>query len=112
MSDHMRVPPRTARTLSVLVCAAALSGCHNRRTAEQSPPACHCRHAGVLAELGLAQTGGGPTPADHAESQERLRAPGPSLVAGDHIAWGWAVLYGQASQSETPAWVYAGVFTE
>lgn len=80
--------------------AAFLTGCHgwSQRQAEdaQVPEA-----AGVLAELGVARS------AHHTRPNDR--PAGPSLVAGDSIAWSWAMAFNQAPAGEHPNWAFAGV---
>lgn len=107
MSDPMPAPSRTAFPLFALIGVAALSGCRSWEIVEEQPLACRCPQANVLAELGIAT----PDPALVAAAGS-TRAPGPSLIAGDGIAWGWAIAYGLAPEGETPAWTYAGVITD
>lgn len=80
-----------------------MTGCHgwNQRQAEgvEKPQA-----ASVLAELGVA------LPARvHHNAATTDRPLGPSLVAGDSIAWSWAMAFNQAPAGEQTNWAFAGV---
>jgi|GEM_PF-5362619 len=93
---------QTVRAMSVLACLSGLSGCRSWQIAE-APQPCRCTHGAVLAELGISEEIGAPVAS---------RVPGPSLIAGDSIAWNWAIAFGHAPRGETPAWVYPGVTTD
>jgi hypothetical protein len=93
---------QTVRAMSILACLSGLSGCRSWQIAE-APPPCRCTHGAVLAELGISEEIGAPVAS---------RVPGPSLIAGDSIAWKWAIAFGHAPRSETPAGVYASVTTD
>lgn len=97
--DPRCMNPQHAAVLAILLGSLPLGGCSSWSTSARAEPANRGAPA-VLSELGIART----TP-------RRSAAPGPSLVAGDGIAWSWAVAH-RVAPNERPERVYARAFFE
>lgn len=96
---------RTATRIGlVFVVCLPLGGCGLWNSTPEPYELHQSNHPGiVLAELGIF--------APPAALTTPPRS-GPCLVAGDRIAWSWAIAHGTVSPARHDAWRYAGAFTD
>ncbi len=92
----MSLKHHAGRICVALLALGALPGCLGGQTRDNVGHSTQATQA-VLAEIGLRAA---PVVSEH-------RPAGPSLVAGDAIAWRWALAFGKAPPLDAPATRFA-----
>lgn len=92
----MALKHHAGRICVALLTLGVLPGCLGGQTRGRAEHTAEAQHA-VLAEIGLRAAPVG----------SETRPAGPSLVAGDAIAWRWAVAFGKAPAFDAPATRFA-----